>query len=324
MRIMCRGLALLDRMDNHCRLILVFGIHQQEYADEYEWDTQKLAHIEQHILLESHLRLLDELYQETHAEKHYEEYPDKCASSDVFQLVAVHPQENQSENQIAQRLVYLRRMMRNGLPCPQENEAPRKRGDIPVYLRIEKIPETDEHPGETYRYAKMVKHPQEIEIIFPSVMAGKPPHRYNKRDCTSMAGQTALPRHENLPEAFPAAEIIVRLIEDAVSEPCAHYSADKQGIKQRVKQLHRHTFPLEEPLEDEPSEHEPCHEKNRIPPDRHRAYMENLRIDIPVYKKKIQHRVMYLHYLLPKPTAGKGTEFFHIMGMIPQRVLQMA
>jgi hypothetical protein len=41
----------------------------------------------------------------------------------------------------------------------------------------------------------------------------------------------------------------------------------KEGVKERVKKGDRHTFPLEEPLENKPSENKSRYKKQRVPPE---------------------------------------------------------
>ena len=195
--------------------------------------------------------------------------------------------------------------MRKRLTVPKEDKTPRKVGHIPVNLGIEKVPEAYEHSRKAHRDTEMVENPEKIEIVFLPVMMGEPPHRQYQGDCPSVTCKPAFPRHEYLPEAFPAAEIIVRLIEDAVPEPCSDDSTYKKGIQQRVEELQRNAFPLEEPFEYEPSENEPGYEQYGIPPDGDGSYMEYFRIDIPVYKQKIKHclSAVYIYIHLRCTTA---------------------
>ena len=184
-------------------------------------------------------------------------------------------------------------MVRQSLPVPEEDESPRKAGDIPVYLRIEQVAQTYEHTGEAHRDAQVVQQPEEVEPVLLSVMTCKPPHCQQKCYRATMAGKPSFPRHEYLPEALPAAEIIVRLIEDAVPKPCTHDSADKQCIQKRVEEFHRHPFSLEEPFENEPSENKARYKQYGIPSDGQRTDMEYLRIHIPVYVQDIQHFITF-------------------------------
>ena len=85
-------------------------------------------------------------------------------------------------------------------------------------------------------------------------MPCKPDHCKNKGDCASVACKSTFPRHEYLPESFPATQIIVWLIEQTMTQTGTHNRSDKQRVEKRIKKLYRHTLSLEEPLEDIPSE----------------------------------------------------------------------
>ena len=167
-------------------------------------------------------------------------------------------------------------MLGLGLAVALEDEAPRKGRDITVYLRVKEVSEADEASGEGHGDTEMVHYPEIIEAVFGAVMAGEPPHG------PAVAGEPALPRLEDLPEALPAAEIIVRLIEEAVAEARAYDGGYQQGIKQRVEQLGLDALALEEPLEDVPSQDEAGDEQQRIPPDSELSDVEYDGVHVPV------------------------------------------
>ena len=102
----------------------------------------------------------------------------------------------------------------------------------------------------------MVKNPHEVEIIFSAVMLGEPPHRDEEGDCTAMTGKSSFPRHEDFPESFHAAQIIIRLIEEAMSKTGTYDGTYKKSIQKRIQQSFRHAFPSEEASEYEPSKDE--------------------------------------------------------------------
>ena len=76
-----------------------------------------------------------------------------------------------------------------------------------------------------------------------------------------MARETSLPRHKDLTESLPAAEIIVRLVEEAVSETGTDDSSYEKCVEERIKKTFRHSPSPEEASEDEPSENESRDEK---------------------------------------------------------------
>ena len=135
----------------------------------------------------------------------------------------------------------------------------------------------------------MIQNPYEIKVVFPAVMPCKPPHCDKEGYGTSMTGETSLPRHENFSEALPAAQIIIRLIEEAVAQTGTYDCTYEKGIEKRIQQCFRNAFPSEESSENEPTENESRHEKQRIPPQRYRPDAEYLRIHMPVYHQCFKH-----------------------------------
>ena len=102
----------------------------------------------------------------------------------------------------------------------------------------------------------MVKNPDKVEVILTSIVMCKPYHRNEKCNGAPMAGKSALPWHEYLPESLPTAKIIIRLIEDTVSETGADYRADKKSVQKRIKKVSRNFLSIEKPLENKPSKDE--------------------------------------------------------------------
>ena len=122
------------RMDNSGRLFAHEGIYQKYHTCKNERDAQDLSHIQGHRFLKSHLRLLDEFYQETHAKEYDKEDAYKCSPIDLFQLILVHPKKNQTKEQIAESLVKLCRMFRLSLTAKVEDKAPREASHIAINL----------------------------------------------------------------------------------------------------------------------------------------------------------------------------------------------
>ena len=92
-------------------------------------------------------------------------------------------------------------------------------------------------------------------------MLCKPPHCNEEGYRTSMAGETAFPRHEYLSESLPAAQIVVRLIEEAMTQAGTYYGSYQKGVEKRIKKGLGHALPPEEPSEYEPTEYESRNEK---------------------------------------------------------------
>ena len=171
------------------------------------------------------------------------------------------------------------------LAAELEDEAPGQAGHVAVDLGVEQVAEADEGAGEGHRDGQVVQQPHEIEIVLLPVVVREPPHPEDQGDGAAMAGEAALPRHEDLPEALPAAQVVVRLVEQAVPEAGAHDGADQQGIEQRVQQFRVDLLALEEPFEDEPAQDEAAHEQERVPAEFETSDMQDGRVDVPMDDK---------------------------------------
>ncbi len=280
---------LLLRM--HCPYWLLpdEGVDKETDSYEYERYAEDLSHVQDHVLLKAHLRFLYELNDEAHSEQDDEEHTDKGSSVHPVHPELVEAYQDDSENSIAQCLVKLGRMLWQGFSAKVEDEAPRKIGDITVYLRIAEISKPDEHGGKAYRDAEMIKNPYEIEIMFPAVMICKPYHCYKQSNSSSVAGQSPLPRHEYFHEALPASEVVFRLIEDAVTQTGTYDGTDKKRIEKRVQKRLRYILSVNEPFEYIPSENETGDEQESVPAQRKTADMEDLRIHAPVDCQCFKH-----------------------------------
>ena len=240
-------------MHDCSRLFLYLAVNQESYSEEDERHAEPLSHIEHHILLETYLRFLDELYEETHSETSDEEGSDEESAVEVRQSVLVHKDLEDSEKEVAESLIKLGRMLRLSLSPEFKYESPRKACHITVDLRIEEVAKPDECRCKAHRDGKMVKDPHKIKVILASIMSCKPNHCNKQSDSTSVTCKSSLPRHKDLPEALPAAKIVVRLIEQTVSESGSYDRTDKESIEKRIQKSLRNALPLEEPLEDLPA-----------------------------------------------------------------------
>lgn len=289
---MCGFSLLLLRMHSFCRLLPDKCIDKKADTDKYERQAEPLSHIQNHILFEAYLRFLDELYEEAHSEKNDEEYADEGSSIHLVQSESVKADEDNSKKSIAQSLIKLGRMLWQSLATKVEDETPRKICHITVDLGIEKVSKSDEHGRETYREAEMIKNPYEIKIIFSTIMSCKPYHCNEQSDCSSMAGQSSFPRHEDFPESLPASKIVFRLIEDAMTETGSDDGTDQERIEERIKKRLRNILSSEEPSEDIPSENEAGNEQKSVPAERKAADVEDLRIHIPMYCQCFKHSLI--------------------------------
>ena len=253
-------------MHDSRRLFSYICIDQESDAEKNERDAEPLTHVQNHIMLETHLRFLDELDEEAHAETSDEEGSDEEAAIKFVEPVLVHQDLEDAQKEVTESFIKLCGMLRLCLSPEFENEAPRQRSNISVYLRIEKVSETDECCGKADCDCKMVENPHKIKVILTTVMSCKPPHCNKESYCATMTCQTTFPWHEYFPETLPAAKVIVRLIEEAVPQTGTDYCTDEQSIEKWIKKLLRHSLATEKSPEDEPSENESRDEKYRVPP----------------------------------------------------------
>ena len=271
------------------------GLGQAPYQDEDAGDderyAQPLTHIENHTCLESRLVLFDELYQEPHAEEHYEKYAEDGAGTQPVQLSPVQPEQHQPENQVAQGLVDLGRMVRHPVPpgVQRKDESPGQVGLYAVDLGVHQVAAAYHHACETDRYHETVYELYVAETVFLTVLVDVPPHRNQNSHCSSVRGQAALPCHEYLPGM---GEIIFEIVSDAVSQTGTHYSAYHQGEEQYVETLERNALPFVERAHDVIAERKKSrHEEHAVPPQVKAADGQDVRADRPGNSKKIKHIV---------------------------------
>ena len=81
------------------------AVYKEADSQKDERDTEPLSHIKHHILFETHLRFLDELNDESHAEAAKEECSYKEATMKLFKPVPVHEYLEDAQNEIAQCLI---------------------------------------------------------------------------------------------------------------------------------------------------------------------------------------------------------------------------
>ena len=121
-------------MNYHGRLLLNMAIDKESYSKKNERYAEQLSHVKDHVLLETHLRLLDELDEETHSETADEERSDEESSVELRQSVLIHQYLEDSQKEIAEGFVKLGRMLWLCLSPELEDESPRKTCNISVNL----------------------------------------------------------------------------------------------------------------------------------------------------------------------------------------------
>ena len=121
-------------MNDGCRLLSDAAVHQEANSDKDERNTEALSHIQDHTLLETYLRLLDELNEEAHSEATDKEGSDEESSAKLRQSVLVHQDLEYSQKEVAESLIKLCRMLWLCLVSELKNEAPRERSYVSIDL----------------------------------------------------------------------------------------------------------------------------------------------------------------------------------------------
>ena len=114
--------------------LLLESVNQESDAQQHEGYAESLTHIQDHFVLESLLRFLDKLDQESHPEADDEKNPDERSPVHLVKFLDIEPDKRYSEDKIAKRLVNLGRVLRLSLSPALENETPRKIRDVTVNL----------------------------------------------------------------------------------------------------------------------------------------------------------------------------------------------
>ena len=97
---------------HYCRRALApGGINQNRDTSDDKGDGKQLTHIEGHSLLELNLRLLDEFDKEPHTEAAQQEGAEEETAVHLVQFLCIHPYQEQSQQQVAEGFVELRRML---------------------------------------------------------------------------------------------------------------------------------------------------------------------------------------------------------------------
>ena len=83
------------------RLLPDMTVNEETYSQKDERNAEPLSHVQYHILLETYLRFLDELNEETHSETSYEESADEESPVELVKSVSVHQDLEDTEKEIA-------------------------------------------------------------------------------------------------------------------------------------------------------------------------------------------------------------------------------
>ena len=126
-------------MDRHGRQFLLIRPDEAADPDEHERDTQELAHIEDHVLLERHLRVLHELDEDAASEAHDEEYTGESTPVHLVKTPFVKGIEHKAQEEVCAAFIKLGGMAGNGFPVSLEDESPGRAGGTAGNLAVEKV-----------------------------------------------------------------------------------------------------------------------------------------------------------------------------------------
>ena len=101
-------------MYNSCGLLSDIAIYEEGCSKKDKRDTQALTHIQNHILLETNLRFLDEFDKEAHSEATDKEGSDEESPMKLWKSVFVHQNLENSQEEVAESLIKLGRMFWRG------------------------------------------------------------------------------------------------------------------------------------------------------------------------------------------------------------------
>ena len=121
-----------------------------------------------------------------------------------------------------------------------ENDGPGDIGGDSENLRVEEITESDQQSGEGDDNDHPIEQPQ-IRLI--GVASGVDEQRCQNADRATVAGEPAFPHHEHL---VRIAEVVSRVVEEAMPQACARDRADHHVRQERCEIGFRLPLSLEE------------------------------------------------------------------------------
>ena len=156
-------------------------------SEQNEGNTEQLAHIEEHTLLESYLILLGVLNEDTAGKDKYEAEPEEIACSHTLGLAPVYPPSHEEEARIADGLIELSRMSGSHIHSLKD-EGPGNICHPAYYLGVHEVSQA--YGTCTYRGddGHIIQHPHEVNLL----MAGIEYEREHQSQCTPMAGQSLI------------------------------------------------------------------------------------------------------------------------------------
>lgn len=268
-----------------------------------ERDAEQLTHVESHSLLEIHLFLLDEFHKETEGEDEGDAKSEveACAYGSPavapLALIVINTYSYYKYNKVSQRLVELCWMSWHCHTVDQritcvEDESPRHVSRHSDNLGVQEVADTDATGSERGGYTHVVDHRHQFHSVAPRIEQ----HGYEAPECatvTCQSGITAevptatrqyLYREQHLDETADTAEVIPKVIEEAMAEACTHEDTDETVEEQRIELLVRYLLLPVQPPHDEVCCHESHSPHQRVPLDAERTDGESIQIRLPVYE----------------------------------------
>ena len=226
-----------------CRLFALPVEEHEVQPDKHERNTEPLPHVERHRAFEVHLVFFqefdeeaeDEYLRQTEAE---EEAPVQLGSVVVLLVQVYHPQE---EDEVCDGFVEL-----GGMPGyhvhPFEDERPGHVGGLADDFRVHQVGKADAAGGDGGGDGNHVQHVHVVHLRLAAVE----PKGDNQSQRTAVTGKAfvscplpsaagqRLEGQNHFPEMV---QVIVRLVEQAVSQSCSNQYAEEAVEEQRFERL---------------------------------------------------------------------------------------
>ncbi len=231
-------------------------------AQQDEGDAEELAHIEEHAVLEVHLVLLGIFDENAAGEYHEEAEAEEEARADQARTAAVDVPSYEEETSIAEGFVELAGMARQ-LVHALEDEGPGQIGGTAYYLAVHQVAQADGTGADGGDDAHIIQHMEQGQAYAPCIE-----HQgQHKAQCAAVAGQALVARHHPMRAVVArgkphepgspqlgarrfldgqehlgkVVQIVVGLVEQAVTQPGTHQDAheavEEHGVELVLAQL---------------------------------------------------------------------------------------
>ena len=267
-----RFFMVLFRNDSLCRLFSDKRINQESYADEDERNAENLSHIERHSGLEGLLDVLGKLDEEAEGEDERQaKAKEETASSLLFALPIEVPSYEEKQ-EVGNGFVELSRVA-GGLVDALKDESPWHIGHLADDFRVPKVSQADAARRDWGGNGNVVQHLPQIEMGFAPIE----PQGDHQSQRAAVTGESLIANklpspafHEadgqkHLDDMLSAAEKIVGLIEETVTQARADDDAEEAIDEKRIEVLVSELLVLIEPAHHEVGTHKPDDPPQGIP-----------------------------------------------------------